>query len=44
MKFAIVFAALFAVGLAAVLPNSDKDAYIVQYNNDNIGVGHYNVK
>lgn len=45
MKFAIVFAALFAVGFAALLPsNPDRDAYTVLYNNDNIGIGPYNVK
>ena len=41
MKFAIVFAALFAACLAAPLDDS-KNAQILRYENDNIGIGGYN--
>lgn len=41
MKFAIVFAALMAVALAAPL-DSSKDAQILRYESDNIGVDGYN--
>lgn len=43
MKFIIAFAAILTV--AAALPtatNTDKDAVVLRYENDNIGVGHYN--
>lgn len=43
MKYIIVFAAVIACAIAATLPNSDKDAVILRYDNDNIGVGPYNV-
>ncbi|XP_055846575.1 flexible cuticle protein 12-like [Episyrphus balteatus] len=41
MKFVIVFAAFFAVALAAPL-DSAQDAQILRYDNDNIGVDGYN--
>lgn len=43
MKFVLVFAAIFAVAFAApgaVVPS--KDAVVVRYENDNIGVNGYN--
>jgi hypothetical protein len=40
MKFAIVFAAVFAVAIAAPLDNS-QDAQILKFENDNIGVDGY---
>jgi len=40
MKFAIVLAALIAVALAAPLDDS-KNAQILRYENDNIGVDGY---
>lgn len=42
MKVAIVFAAVVACAFAASL-QSDKDAVITRYDNDNIGVGEYTV-
>ena len=39
MKFIIVFALVIAAALAA--PADDKDATIVNYENDNIGIGEY---
>lgn len=39
MKFALVFAAIFAVALAA--PADPKDATVLRYENDNIGVEGY---
>lgn len=39
MKYIVVFAALFAVAIAA--PADPKDATIVRYENDNIGVEGY---
>lgn len=45
MKVAIVFAAVVACAFAAPLQNpADKDAVIIKYDNDNIGVGPYNVE
>lgn len=41
MKFFIAFAALVAVALAAPLDDS-KNAQILRYENDNIGLGGYN--
>ena len=40
MKFAIVFAAVFALAVAAPLDDS-KDAQILKFENDNIGVDGY---
>lgn len=40
MKFVVVFAALFAVALAAPADPS-KDAVVLRYDNDNIGVEGY---
>lgn len=40
MKFLIAFAALVAVCLAAPLDDS-KNAQILKYQNDNIGLGGY---
>ena len=40
MKFAVVFAALVAVALAA--PADPKDVQLLKYENDNIGVEGYN--
>lgn len=40
MKFALVFAAILAVALA--LPVDPKDATVLKYENDNIGIGGYN--
>lgn len=40
MKFLIAFAAVIAVCLAAPL-DSSKDAQILRYENDNIGLGGY---
>lgn len=40
MKFAVVFAAVLAVAVAA--PVEEKDAHIVQYQNDNQGIDGYN--
>lgn len=40
MKFAIVFAVIMAVALAAPLDDS-KDAQILRYESDNIGVDGY---
>ncbi|CRL02971.1 CLUMA_CG016569, isoform A [Clunio marinus] len=41
MKFLIAFAAVIAVCLAAPLDDS-KNAQILRYENDNIGLGGYN--
>ncbi|XP_055387444.1 flexible cuticle protein 12-like [Condylostylus longicornis] len=41
MKYAIVFAALFAVALAAPL-DDPANAQVLRYDNDNIGVDGYN--
>lgn len=41
MKFIIVFALVIAAALARPA-DEDKDATIVKYDNDNIGVGAYN--
>lgn len=41
MKFLIAFAAIVAVSLAAPLDDS-KNAQILKYDNDNIGIGGYN--
>ncbi|XP_050075979.1 flexible cuticle protein 12-like [Anopheles maculipalpis] len=40
MKFAIVFAAVLAVVLAA--PADERDAQVLKYENDNLGVDGYN--
>lgn len=40
MKFAVVIAAVLAVAVAA--PVEEKDAHIVQYQNDNQGIDGYN--
>ncbi|XP_039437363.1 endocuticle structural glycoprotein ABD-5-like [Culex pipiens pallens] len=40
MKFAVVFAAVLAVAVA--VPVEEKDAHIVQYQNDNQGIDGYN--
>lgn len=42
MKFAVVFAAVLAVALAA--PVEDRDAQVLQYENDNQGLEGYNFK
>lgn len=41
MKFVAVFVAVFAVALAAPL-DSSKDAIVLKYENDNIGIDGYN--
>lgn len=41
MKFIILFAAVIAASLAAPLDDS-KNAQILKYENDNIGIGGYN--
>lgn len=42
MKFALVFAAIFAVAVAGpISPVDHKDATVLKYENDNIGVGGY---
>lgn len=40
MKFAVVFAAVLAVALAA--PADERDAQVLKYENDNLGVDGYN--
>lgn len=40
MKFAIAFAAVLAVALAAP-PQDERDAQITKYENDNLGVDGY---
>ncbi|EDS45679.1 flexible cuticle protein 12 [Culex quinquefasciatus] len=40
MKFAIAFAAILAVALAAP-PHEERDAHITKYENDNLGVDGY---
>ncbi|XP_055628820.1 endocuticle structural glycoprotein ABD-5-like [Toxorhynchites rutilus septentrionalis] len=42
MKLIVVFAAVLAVALAA--PVDEKDAHVVQYENDHQGIGGYNLK
>ncbi|XP_065082656.1 endocuticle structural glycoprotein ABD-5-like [Ochlerotatus camptorhynchus] len=42
MKFAVVFAAVLTVAIAA--PVEDRDAQVLQYENDNQGIGGYNFK
>ncbi|XP_055611060.1 endocuticle structural glycoprotein ABD-5-like [Uranotaenia lowii] len=42
MKTALVFAAILALSLAA--PVEDRDAQIVQFENDNQGIGGYNFR
>ncbi|KXJ75280.1 hypothetical protein RP20_CCG012033 [Aedes albopictus] len=42
MKFTVVFAAVLAVALAA--PVEDRDAQVLQYENDNQGLEGYNFK
>lgn len=43
MKFAVVFAALFAVALAIPVDDA-KNAQVLRYENDNIGVDGYKWK
>ncbi|XP_052872068.1 flexible cuticle protein 12-like [Anopheles cruzii] len=40
MKFAVVFAAILAVTLAA--PADERDAQVLKYENDNLGLDGYN--
>ncbi|XP_062549668.1 flexible cuticle protein 12-like [Armigeres subalbatus] len=42
MKFAVVFAAVLAIAVAA--PVEDRDAQVLQYENDNQGLDGYNFK
>lgn len=43
MKFFIVFAVIIAAALAAPAPADDpKDAVVLKYENDNIGIDGYN--
>lgn len=41
MKFAVVLFAVFALAVAGPITTDSKDAVVLKYENDNIGVGGY---